>query len=178
MAARQLPGLTSSNFTGTDMTTPPSSLFPVVSPPGQVPWWVIWVSPASALKQGQRQFHVVQSAQQPAQVGGSQFGGLVLQVEGPYPTKAAAEAAVGSSTGTTGIGTGPGSQANQPPTNPLDALSTIGSTLSRLASANLWERVGMVILGIVLISAGVAHITHAIPIATKIAKTAGAAVAA
>lgn len=35
-------------------------------------------------------------------------------------------------------------------------------------------RIGEVVLGIVLIAVGVAHVTKAVPVATKIAKTAGA----
>lgn len=41
--------------------------------------------------------------------------------------------------------------------------------LSQLASASLWERVAQVAIGIVLIAAGVAKLTNAVPIATKIA---------
>jgi len=50
------------------------------------------------------------------------------------------------------------------------ALTAVPDFLSRLTSANLWERVGEVIIGLILIAVGVAHITHAVPIATKIAK--------
>lgn len=49
------------------------------------------------------------------------------------------------------------------------------SVLGPLFQANIWIRVGEVLLGVVLIAAGVARLTHAIPIATKVAQTAGAA---
>lgn len=49
------------------------------------------------------------------------------------------------------------------------ALTAIPDFLSRLTSANLWERIGEVVLGLILVAVGVAHITHAVPIATKIA---------
>jgi hypothetical protein len=55
------------------------------------------------------------------------------------------------------------------------ALTAVPDFLSRLTSANLWERIGEVVIGLILICVGVAHITHAVPIATHIAKSVGAA---
>ena len=54
------------------------------------------------------------------------------------------------------------------------ALSSL-NPLAGLFQANIWIRVAEVALGLILISIGVAHLTKAVPIATKIAKTAGAA---
>ena len=42
--------------------------------------------------------------------------------------------------------------------------------LAGLFQANIWMRVGEVVLGIVLIAVGVAQLTHAVPLATSIAK--------
>lgn len=50
------------------------------------------------------------------------------------------------------------------------ALTAIPDFISRLTSANLWERIGEVVLGLILVAVGVAHITHAVPIATAVAK--------
>lgn len=50
-----------------------------------------------------------------------------------------------------------------------DLNVSVTSFLGRLASASLWERVAQVAIGIVLIAAGVAKLTDAVPIATKIA---------
>lgn len=55
------------------------------------------------------------------------------------------------------------------------ALTAVPDFLSRLTSANLWERIGEVVLGLILLAVGVAHVTRAVPIATHIAKTVGAA---
>lgn len=41
--------------------------------------------------------------------------------------------------------------------------------LAGLFQANIWERVALVGLGIILIAVGVAQLTHAVPVATKIA---------
>jgi hypothetical protein len=56
-----------------------------------------------------------------------------------------------------------------------NALTAIPDFISRLTSANLWERIGEVVLGLILVAVGVAHITHAVPLATKVAKTVGVA---
>ncbi len=57
--------------------------------------------------------------------------------------------------------------------SPLGGLDAIGAFFSTLAEPNLWKRVGYVGLGVVLLAIGVAKLTNAVPIATKIAKTAG-----
>lgn len=142
-------------------------------------WWVVWTAPPSGLKYGQRQFHVISAVTPPA-AASNDFGGLVLQVDGPYLSRAAAETAVGSSTGTSGTGPGianPNNKANQPPANPLGGLAGIGDFFGRLTEASTWVRVGEVVLGLILVAVGIARITHAVPIATKIAKTAGMAAA-
>lgn len=46
----------------------------------------------------------------------------------------------------------------------------IGGFLSALANANTWIRVAEVVLGAVLIAVGLAQMTNAVPLATKIAK--------
>lgn len=83
---------------------------------------------------------------------------------GPYPTIAAAKASVEPLS--TAVKTGAGAVEG--------AATAVPDFLSRLTSANLWERIGEVVLGIVLIAVGLARITHAVPVATQIAKTAGA----
>ncbi|MEU9022347.1 hypothetical protein [Actinomadura sp. NPDC048394] len=55
-----------------------------------------------------------------------------------------------------------------------DAVTSVtNDVLKPLFQANLWIRVAEVALGIILIAVGLARITNAVPIATKIAKTAG-----
>ena len=49
-----------------------------------------------------------------------------------------------------------------------------GSIFSVLQSGSLWLRLAEGFLGIVLIAIGIAKLTNAVPVATKIAKTAGA----
>jgi hypothetical protein len=143
------------------MTTPnPGNLFPVVTPTGQV-WWVVWVVPASGIKGGQRQFHIVQAKVQPV-VGSTAFGGIIVQVQGPYDTQAKAQAAVGSSTGSTGTGPGianPNSQANQPPANPfaglLEIAHWIGDLVTALTDARMWISLGWLLLGLILVAIAV-----------------------
>lgn len=53
----------------------------------------------------------------------------------------------------------------------LSGLAAIGDFFARLTEANTWLRVGEVTLGVILISIGIAKMTNAVPVATKIAKT-------
>ena len=66
-----------------------------------------------------------------------------------------------------GIGKVPGAKA-------LGSLASAVEFLSRLEQASTWERVLLVALGGVLLAIGVAKVTDAVPVATKIAKSAGA----
>jgi hypothetical protein len=92
---------------------------------------------------------------------------------GPFATKADAEA-YKAAIGTGSIKPPPGTPllGGQKIPNPLTGLAAIGDFFQRLTQADVWERVGEVVLGLILICAGVAKLTHAVPIATKIAKTA------
>jgi hypothetical protein len=54
-------------------------------------------------------------------------------------------------------------------------VSGVNDFLTRLTEKSTWIRVGEVVLGLILIAVGLARITHAVPVATKIAKTVGAA---
>lgn len=53
--------------------------------------------------------------------------------------------------------------------SPLSGLAAIGDFFGRLSQGATWIRVAEGLLGIVLIAIGLARITHAVPIATKIA---------
>src|SRR5215469_16706286 len=55
-----------------------------------------------------------------------------------------------------------------PPSIP-NPVSGVDSFLGKLGEASLWIRVGEVALGLILIAVGVAKLTNAVPIATKIA---------
>lgn len=73
---------------------------------------------------------------------------------------------------TTSIKTGISNAASQEVTGSatgLAGLSQIGAFFSTLTQAATWERIAEVLLGIVLISVGLAHMTKAVPIATAIA---------
>lgn len=54
--------------------------------------------------------------------------------------------------------------------NPLSGLAAIGDFFHRLAEGNTWIRIGEGLLGIILIALGIARMTHAVPVATQIAK--------
>jgi hypothetical protein len=62
-----------------------------------------------------------------------------------------------------------------PVLNSPAGIDAIGGFFTKLGEPSTWIRVAEVVLGVILLAVGVARITHAVPIATKIAKTAGAA---
>lgn len=51
----------------------------------------------------------------------------------------------------------------------------ISGFLSRLTQASTWIRVGEVLLGLILIAVGLARLTSAVPVATRVARAAGTA---
>lgn len=77
-----------------------------------------------------------------------------------YPTQAQAQAAA--------------NQLSTLPTKITGAVNAVGSSvvndaLKPLFNANIWLRVAEVIAGLLLVAIGVAELTKAIPVATKIA---------
>jgi hypothetical protein len=89
-------------------------------------------------------------------------------ITGPYNTQSSANAAKNSKSSAIAKAT----QAGNFP-DPFSGLAAIGDFFARLTKANTWIRVGEVLLGLILLAVGVARVTNAVPIATKIAKTAG-----
>jgi hypothetical protein len=88
-------------------------------------------------------------------------GQPMSKLYGPYSTQSAAE-----------------SQASQQQVtlpNAIPGLAQIGDFFGTLTQASTWERVGQVVLGAILIAVGIARLTDAVPAATQIAKTVGAA---
>lgn len=114
------------------------------------------------------------------QAGETYPGSTVLG--GPYASAAAAEKAYPQgSHGTRAVTPGlpPPTTSDKPVQlpNPLGGLAAIGDFFSRLTEASTWERIGQVALGLLLIAVGVAHLTHAVPLATAVAKKVGGAAA-
>lgn len=52
----------------------------------------------------------------------------------------------------------------------LAGLAAIGTFFSSLGETNTWIRVAEVLIGLVLVGVGIAKLTHAVPVATTIAK--------
>lgn len=136
-------------------------------------WYVVWYHPVADIKDAQQTWYIGHFSTPPAE--GSLFhDGIVVQLEGPYATKAAASNAIGVTNGaTTGKGGGPnGPNTTNPQANKSAQLPDIFHGL------NLGEillRLGEVVLGVVLIGVGVAHITGAQNTISKAAKVAGTA---
>lgn len=76
-------------------------------------------------------------------------------------------------TPTTSVPKGLEQAGQQAVNNAVPGLSQIGTFFSDLSQASTWIRVGQVLAGLILIAVGVARITHAVPIATKVAKAVG-----
>jgi nitrogen-specific signal transduction histidine kinase len=113
-------------------------------------WWVVQKSATDATHD-----FVQQAAQAPANA-----------TIGPYKTKAQALAALAEvkQVGTAGSLIG-GLAQNVP--NPLGGLTGLANALQK---ASTWERVGEVVLGLILIAVGIAKLTNAVPAASKIAE--------
>jgi hypothetical protein len=135
-------------------------------------WYVTWKdeSNSTAARNSAQIWGIPAGGQPPPQLSG-------YFEAGPFPTQADAKA-YENAIGTGSILPTPGTPIVGDIQNPISswesALESIGSVISRLTSANLWERIGEVALGLILIAAGVSHMTHAVPLATKVAKAAGA----
>lgn len=114
------------------------------------------------------EFETYAAGQTPSATAKQLYLGFVLTgVGGQLPkTIAEAEQAQGKLTAQAAAGTVAGLDATE-----KDLFGGVLGFLSNLASANLWLRIGEVVLGIVLIAVGTAELTHAVPIATKIAST-------
>lgn len=80
-------------------------------------------------------------------------------ISGPYPTQAAAQKAAVT------YNNSQAKSFNQP-------VTTVSEFLSRLTQASTWLRVLEVVLGVVVLAVGMARITNAVPVVTKIARTA------
>lgn len=98
--------------------------------------------------------------------------GIPGQTNAGFPTKTAAQNAANAFNKNPGPPLGGVQAPGVAPgiNSPLPKIDLLGNV-----NVGAWLlRIGEVLLGIVLIAVGVAHVTHAVPIATKIAKTAGA----
>ncbi len=102
---------------------------------------------------------------------GAGFGGSSTAVIiGPFTTKAGAESDAATGNYPTNVS---GSGNENSLTGAIPGLAQIGDFFARLSDASTWLRVGEALLGIVLIAVGVARLTHAVPVATSIARTVG-----
>lgn len=132
-------------------------------------WWVINTSPPSGTP-------TVYTVMEGTQAQAEAYGGGIA---GPYSQARADQVAASRPQNASAPGPFPGTSISPgggiTTSNPLSGLASVGDFFSRLGQANTWIRVGEVVLGLVLLAVGVARITHAVPAATKIAKTVGAA---
>jgi hypothetical protein len=138
------------------MMTTPGGQFPVITPHGEILWWVIpegLTGQAFSLVTGRfAKYTTVSAGTRPPSA-----------VAGPFSTQAEAQARASQMT----------SQAIPGPATPQAAAGDV-LTASGINVGSWLLRIGEVLLGLVLLAVGVARITRAVPVATKIAKTAGA----
>lgn len=126
-------------------------------------WWVVnqVTRPGGARGPQQTNYVVVQGDTAP-----------VNKVAGPFATQADAD---NWRNDANAYGNSPASAAAQTAKDAANAagkltgLNAIGDFFSRLTQSNTWLRIGEGVLGIILIAVGIARMTHAVPIATKIA---------
>lgn len=94
----------------------------------------------------------------------------VVYWKGPFATEAEAKKAQNPQQ----YSPNPLKDPGQSGSSPFGGLAAIGDFFARLGQPNTWIRAGEVVLGLILIAVGLARITKAVPVATKIAKTVGA----
>ena len=63
------------------------------------------------------------------------------------------------------------------PQNAIPGLAQVGNFFGALTQGSTWVRVAEVVIGVLLIAVGIAHLTRAVPAATKVAETVGGAAA-
>jgi hypothetical protein len=95
-------------------------------------------------------------------------GEIVSSVDGPYRGTAAAQAAGSGKVQASQRAMQAGHLPGIP--NPLSGLAAIGDFFTRLTEPATWLRAGEVILGLLLIAVGVAKMTDAVPVASRVAK--------
>ena len=142
------------------------------------PWWVIVATSYGNAPS----YEYFQGTQAQAELKSHEIVEVSTQpnLYGPYPTKAAAHAAVvGGLTAPTPGGGGPlpaPPGIDTPPSggasNPAQDLTDIEHFLSDLTSRNLWLRVGKFVVGVGLVIVGVMRLTGAGKVITDIAKDA------
>src|SRR5271170_2027071 len=103
------------------------------------------------------------------------LGQLVIKWKGPFATEAEAQTAQAPKQQSPNPVNDAVNAVENSTGGPLAGLQQIGTFFGSLGEANTWVRVGQVVLGLILVAVWVARITHAVPIATQVAKVAGAA---
>lgn len=144
------------------------------------PWWTVFYEPAGGRAPGTAPslFLVIEAAQKSDITASSVGGAAITSIDGPFTTKAEAEADAKPIPGQPGRS---GKKTNQQSSGGADVkfpnvnfgLADVGKFFSDLSQASTWIRVGEVLAGLILIAVGVARITHAVPVATKVAKAVG-----
>lgn len=135
-------------------------------------WWALSeVNTSNPAKTGPWTYFQATAAQAQARAKLTITYGGEQALYGPYATEADAKTAVAS-----GQDKPQQTGSPNPPSlpNPLSGLAAIGDFFGRLTEGNTWIRIGEALLGIVLIAVGLARVTHAVPVATSIARTVGA----
>ena len=132
-----------------------------------MPWYAVAVT---IPRTGQKQMEYSNSPNK--QQAAEAFPGETA-VYGPYLSEAAAEKA--HPTGSGGTAKTPAGSISTQPSNPLGGIAAVGDFFQRLTQAATWERVGEVLLGGILVYAGVRALTHGSTVAGSGARKAATA---
>lgn len=101
------------------------------------------------------------SPEQSTLESGQKSGGYT-KIAGPYPTQTDAATALAAVGASAGIGNATkNSGITSAVAGPLSGIAAVGDFFSRLTQANAWIRIGEVLIGILLITVGIASITGA-----------------
>lgn len=138
-------------------------------------WWVIQRNSGLPRDPGQQAYVAIQAADRTAATAYGTAGAGGTVAAGPFLSQADAnnwiDTQAGLAPGTKPTLANQAAAAKGPVSipSPLSGLAAIGDFFSRLGRANTWIRAGEVLAGLILLAVGVAKLTRAVPIATKIA---------
>jgi len=135
-------------------------------------WWIIWYNTEVSTGKNTGDTYKIISGTQ-AQAEAQAKLALSGSVAGPYTSQAAALTAAKAGKGSVQQNSNPLS-GGASTTGAQNWYAGISNFFQGLTDANTWIRVGQVAVGLVLVAVGLARITHAVPAATKVAKTLGA----
>lgn len=140
-------------------------------PAAKNPWWVVWI--VNSTRAGREQPYALEQAatkDAAAQIVAN-AGNVILNVDGPFNSKSAAQADVtktAKKNGTIPVNATP--VVKKLTGGGLGLPNPVNDFLGRLSQASTWIRVGEAVLGLILLGVGLARITGVQNVVSQVVK--------